>query len=337
MLASRLLPIPFRLLLITTPLVTLTAAAARAAPADPDPRELEAKRLCDAGQVRAGVALLAQLHVETLNPLHVYRQALCFQHNSQDEGAIDRYREYLRRSREVSARTRAWIETRIRELEFHRRPLPTPAPSSSDEAPPAGLRPVPAPPTVPPDLTSTTASVPPGLAASLTPIPRDAGIDSTGAAAGSTRSPRDTPTPLSGSRRTAPVAEARGQSWQRFSSLVLATGAGAALGTAVTFHIAREDGIRQYNRTCFPNRLSDCDDMQSRFKLAQTGAIVGYLAAALLTGGSTLFYLMAPESRRFPQPVAAREPAARSTLAARPALTCQPSLALEGVACGGRF
>src|SRR5688500_13978155 len=108
MLASRLLPNLFRLLLsaagpLLRPTATTFAAAltialtaatapARAAPVDRDPREVEARRLCDSGQVRSGVALLAQLHVETLNPLHVYRQALCFQHNGHDEGAIDRYR-----------------------------------------------------------------------------------------------------------------------------------------------------------------------------------------------------------------------------------------------------
>jgi hypothetical protein len=114
------------------------------------------------------------------------------------------------------------------------------------------------------------------------------------------------------------------QSWQRFSSLVLATGAGAALGTAVTFHVAREDGARQYNRHCFPFKVGTCDDMEARVTSTQLGAVIAYAGAAVLAVGSTFFYLSAPESRK----VEARP--------SRVALACGPS-GLQGLSCGGRF
>ena len=110
--ASRLLPIlPW--LFSSLPLMSRGAEAA----GDLDPRELDAREKCDSGDVRAGVAQLAQLHAATLNPIYVYRQAQCFQRNGHDENAIERYREYLRRTREVTPKGRQWIETRIRELE----------------------------------------------------------------------------------------------------------------------------------------------------------------------------------------------------------------------------
>ena len=127
--------------------------------------------------------------------------------------------------------------------------------------------------------------------------------------------------------REAPARSAPpGQSWQRLSSLVLAAGAGVALGTAVTFHVAREDRARQHNQYCFPYRLSSCTDMESRVQRAQTGALVGYLVSALLAGGSTYFYLSAPESRP--------DDRLSSRLAG---LSCNPLVSGQGLSCGARF
>jgi hypothetical protein len=113
-------------------------------------------------------------------------------------------------------------------------------------------------------------------------------------------------------------------SWQRISSLVLATGAGVALGAAVTFHVAREDGARQYNQHCFPLKVGACSDMEARVASIQTGAVLGYASAAVLGVGSAILYLTAPESRKPARPAAV-------------ALACSPSPALQGMSCGGRF
>jgi hypothetical protein len=309
--ASRLLPIPLWLF-TALPLGSPGAEAA----GETDPRELEARERCDSGDVRAGVAQLAQLYVATLNPIYVYRQAQCFQRNGRDENAIERYREYLRRTREVTPKGRQWIESRIRELEASSRaaalvppPVSVPPPHPSEPVSPGG------PSRIQPasarlqglkdDPTSGGAA--PWVQPPSGPGPRAAGGPGDG-------------------RAVAGVADwqAPGQSWQRLSSLVLATAAGAALGTAVTFHVAREDSARQYNRHCFPFKVGACTDMEARVTSTQTGAVLAYAGAAVLAVGSTFFYLSAPESR---------------TAGSRPsmvALACRPS-GLQGVSCGGRF
>jgi hypothetical protein len=240
---------------------------ARAVASDPDPREIEARKKCDAGETRAAVVLLGQRYVETRDPIYVYRQAECFARNGHDENAIERYRAYLSRR--------------------HRAPQGQPAIESTMGRPAAE----------PPAFLLRGAPV--RLAATATPDP----------------------VPAAGTRANPAPA----QSWQRWSSLGLAAAAGVALGTGITFHVAREDSVRQYNLNCFPLSLGACDQMEARVKVTQTGAVIGYLAAVLLGGASTTFYFVAPESRK-----------SRPT-GALAALDCSPWADGSGLACGGRF
>ncbi len=309
--------IPFCLLLAA-------ASAARAAPTAPDQRLLQAGRFCEAGDTRAAVLLYSQIYVETLNPLHVYRQAVCYQRNGNDEKAIERYREFLRVSRKLTSKQRERIETRLLQLSekwladaaARAQPRPTPVSDAIDEsgAPepasdgsaPASANSIQAPWT---DASGTAARpTSPGLIAwpPADPAPARSRVAASAAQASSVPAP--------------PVAA---PSQRRLYSLVAATAAGVALGTGATLHLAREDNARQFNRTCYPIRQDGCDQLRSRVGLTQTAAVAGYAGAAVLAALSAYFYVTAPG-----EPTASR--ARRLALAA-----CTPTL--DGLSCGARF
>jgi hypothetical protein len=100
-------------------LLCLTAKA-WAAPADDDARAGEAKKLCAAGQVTDGVAILAELFARTGDVDYVYNQGRCYQQNNRPDESIARFREYLRRARGLSTQERSEVETFLKELEAER-------------------------------------------------------------------------------------------------------------------------------------------------------------------------------------------------------------------------
>lgn len=100
-------------------LLSLTANA-WAAPGDEASRSAEAKKLCAAGQVAPGVAILAELFASTGDQDYVYNQGRCYQQNNHPDEAIARFREYLRRATGITKDERAEVETFIKELEGER-------------------------------------------------------------------------------------------------------------------------------------------------------------------------------------------------------------------------
>jgi hypothetical protein len=112
-------PLPASLLAckaLTIATVLVSAARAQAQPAD-DPREIEARAACAAGDAEKGVALLARLFAETGDYTWVYNQGRCYQQNGRAEEALNRFREYLRRAKDLSAEDRSEVEGFISELE----------------------------------------------------------------------------------------------------------------------------------------------------------------------------------------------------------------------------
>jgi tetratricopeptide (TPR) repeat protein len=93
----------------------LSAAPARAQGADP--REAAAKKACAAGRVDEGVELLAELFANTGDVNYVYNQGRCYQQNGVHDKAIQRFREYLRRSPDLPAAERQEVERFISEAE----------------------------------------------------------------------------------------------------------------------------------------------------------------------------------------------------------------------------
>jgi hypothetical protein len=86
----------------------------------PGVREKAAKKACAAGDFRKGVEILAELYVDTNEVTFVYNQARCYEQNHQWVNAIDRFREYLRKSPNATSSERAEAEKHIAECEAFR-------------------------------------------------------------------------------------------------------------------------------------------------------------------------------------------------------------------------
>jgi hypothetical protein len=95
--------------------LALIAGAARAQ--ERDPRELEAKKACLGGRPDRGIELLAEMYAETNDPTYIYNQGRCFQQNGKPREALTRFREYMRKARDMSADDKALVEGYIAELE----------------------------------------------------------------------------------------------------------------------------------------------------------------------------------------------------------------------------
>ena len=61
--------------------------------------------------------LLAQLYTDTNDPNYIFNQARCFQQNSHPDEAISRFREYLRKARNLPAQEREEVQQYIGECE----------------------------------------------------------------------------------------------------------------------------------------------------------------------------------------------------------------------------
>ena len=63
-----------------------------------DERERAAKKACLNGDPAKGVKILTDLYVDTSDPNYLFNQGRCYEQNDQCEGAIVRFREYLRKA-----------------------------------------------------------------------------------------------------------------------------------------------------------------------------------------------------------------------------------------------
>ena len=72
-----------------------------------------ARTACLAGDYAKGVALLAELFVDTRSATYVYNQARCFEQNGRHQEAIDRFREYLRIANNLTEEDKAAVEKHL--------------------------------------------------------------------------------------------------------------------------------------------------------------------------------------------------------------------------------
>jgi len=148
----------------------LLASPARAAGEDSPVKAKEkvARKACLAGDPATGVALLAELFVDTSDFNYIFNQARCFEQNHRYEDAISRFREYLKKAPNLSKDDRADIEKQIAECQGFLQPgtgAPNPAPGAAATAPqPAPAAAPPGPPSVAP-ATGVAVTAPPGSAA----------------------------------------------------------------------------------------------------------------------------------------------------------------------------
>jgi len=155
---------------------------------------MAAKRACLAGDYAKGVAILADIYVETKDINSLYNQGRCFEQNGKYEEAIVRFREYQRKNRDAGNPPDPDAERHIAECQalldpksavVAPAPGPTPAPAPPQpqvQAPPPAATPAspPAPagqPThgagIPSSAMPPVASAPPGLDLATQAVPAD--------------------------------------------------------------------------------------------------------------------------------------------------------------------
>jgi tetratricopeptide (TPR) repeat protein len=80
-------------------------------------KERAAKKACLTGDADAGVALLADLYVDTNDANHIFNQGRCLEQVGRCEGAIIRFREYLRKTKDAGIASDGRAERHIADCE----------------------------------------------------------------------------------------------------------------------------------------------------------------------------------------------------------------------------
>ena len=162
---------------VSTLAATSTARAAEHPSSEVDNQlELKARESFAAGRYDEALDSFAKLYAKTLNPVYLRNIGRCFQQKHEPGQAIDKFRDYLSKTKsgknKISADERAEIEGYIKEMEALRDeqaraaaapppPAPvTPLPGPAPGAPPPALPP----PTATPATATLTATAPPPAA-----------------------------------------------------------------------------------------------------------------------------------------------------------------------------
>jgi len=111
-------------------LVALSLAAAPARAADKiDAKARKARVECAAGNYAEGVRLLAELWVATSDANWLYNQGRCYEQSGQNDLAVSRFREYLRKAPSLPAEHVEAVNRRIDELQRQATGRSAPAPT----------------------------------------------------------------------------------------------------------------------------------------------------------------------------------------------------------------
>jgi hypothetical protein len=231
-----------------------TAETAQAA--SKDSREKAAKKACLIGDPGKGVAILADLYIQTDDPTYIFNQGRCFEQNNRYEEALGRFREYLRKAdkatEEEQAIARKHVDDCLSLLGQKAEPTQRPPSEKAMTAP-----------TPPP------APVPP-----LAPEPAPTPVER----------PIPTPEPEAAVAIQGGPADTGGGSGLRIAGLVTASVGGAALVAAVVLNLKAngmvDDLERHYNK-------SDDSSSKTYRTLGWTGYGVG---AGCLATGAILYY-----------------------------------------------
>ena len=122
-------------------ITTLTCASAVLGQPQ-DPREMKAYRNCLSGKVEAGVALLAEIFIQTKEINLIYNQGRCYEQNGRAEQAVNRFREYLRVAKNLTAAEKAEVNRHIDDclaMQAEQKPAPEPTPSQPPGPPAASI------------------------------------------------------------------------------------------------------------------------------------------------------------------------------------------------------
>lgn len=231
----------------------LAAANARGSAVD-SKRQKQAKKACLSGDFQTGVSILADLFVQTEDPVYLYNQGRCYEQNVRYVEAAERFREYLRKAPDVTDDVRADVEKHIADCDAGaaktqlRYGMDNPTPAAPPPAPPSQTYLPPAP--TPPEA--------PGVATVVDPPP--------------------------------PSPEVR-HPWQHTAKWIAAGAAVGFAGLGVVEHVRYYTKNKDYNDDPRCGIGGQCSDLASAADTAQVVAIIGYGAAAVATGLAITFWV----------------------------------------------
>jgi hypothetical protein len=232
----------------------LTMAAAKSHGAVTEvKREKQAKKACLSGDYQTGVSILADLFVETEDPVYLYNQGRCYEQNVRYVEAGERFREYLRKAKDLTDKIRADVDKHIADCDAGaaktqpRYAMDNPPPTAPPPAAPPQMY---SPPPTPPQAPGVATTANPSLAATDVHHP-----------------------------------------WQHTAKWIAAGAAVGFLGLGVVEHVRYYSKNKDYNDDPKCGVGGQCSDLASAADTAQVIAIVGYGAAAVATGLAITFWL----------------------------------------------
>jgi tetratricopeptide (TPR) repeat protein len=120
-------------------MVALAGSASAEKPLSKSAKERAAKKACAMGDFQKGADILTDLFIDTNDTTYVYNQGRCYQQNNRFEQAISRFREYLRKAKDLSDSDRAETERQIADCEESLGKVAQVAPPPAATPPPASV------------------------------------------------------------------------------------------------------------------------------------------------------------------------------------------------------
>jgi hypothetical protein len=80
-------------------------------------QENEARAACLLGNYRRGTEILVRLYIQTNRAVYLFNQGRCYEQNHRWEEAIDRFREFLRKSPNLEDEIKTLVTKHIAECE----------------------------------------------------------------------------------------------------------------------------------------------------------------------------------------------------------------------------
>ena len=124
--------------------VALALGAARVSAAT-DARELKAREEFAGGRFQDALDIFARLYAESLHPNYLRNIARCYQKLGQPDRAIDSFRDYLQKAKDVTPDERKEVDGYIKEMEDLKRQQAAAHPAAAPAALPAAPEPAAAP------------------------------------------------------------------------------------------------------------------------------------------------------------------------------------------------
>ncbi|HJX63952.1 MAG TPA: hypothetical protein VJ860_08355 [Polyangia bacterium] len=147
--------------------VVFLLAASSAWAGDRETNERAARKACLLGDYKKGTEILADLYLDTNEATYLYNQGRCLEQNGQNESAVLRFQEYLRKAQKLSSADADEVRKRINDLQaaIEHRGKPEPA------EPVAAATPAPAATTPSPQAPPVASTIPASAAVAPTPEP----------------------------------------------------------------------------------------------------------------------------------------------------------------------